>query len=100
METLERKEIKKLCRKSGLWLNNKEITKLQGDIKELSGYLNKLEAIETPKTYEAIEEGYWMHQNKTPLRKDRVEGFDQKELLRSNAPKINRNYVTVPKVIK
>jgi|GEM_PF-1810814 len=100
MESFERNEIKNLCRQSGLRLKNKEITKLQGDLKELSGYLEKLEDIQVPEVYEAIEEGYWMHKNKTPLRKDRVEDFEEKELLRKNAPKRNKNYITVPKVIK
>jgi len=100
METFERNEIKSLCRLSGLRLKNKEVTKLQGDLKELSWYLKKLEDIPVPEVYEAIEEGYWMHKNKTPLRKDQVEDFDQKEVLRRNIPKRNKNYVTVPKVVK
>ena len=100
MEIFERNEIKNLSRQSGLWLKNKEITALQGDLKELSAYLKKLEEIEIPEIDQAIEEGYWMHQNKTSLRKDQVETFDQKELLRTNAPKRNQNYVTVPKVMK
>ncbi|WP_160718901.1 Asp-tRNA(Asn)/Glu-tRNA(Gln) amidotransferase subunit GatC [Isachenkonia alkalipeptolytica] len=100
MERFERKELNRLCRQSRLRLKNKEIRKLQEDLQELSGYLTKLEGIEVTNTYEAIEEGYWMHKNKTPLRKDRVEEFDQKELMRKNFPKRNHNFVTVPKVIK
>ncbi len=99
MERLKIDEIKKLSRQSGLRLKDKEAVKLQEDLEELSCYLSKLEDIAVPETYEAIEEGYWMHKNKTPLRKDRVEDFDQKERLRRNAPKRNQNYVTVPKVM-
>lgn len=100
MKSFERNEIKKLCRRSGLRLKNKEITNLQKDLKELSGYLKKLDEVEIPQSYEAVEEGYWMHKNKTSLRKDQVENFDQMEILRDNMPKRNKNYVTVPKVIK
>ena len=100
MEEFESKEIENLCRLSKLRLKNKEVSILKKELKELRGYLTNLEEIQVPEPYEAIEEGYWMHQNKTPLRKDRIEDFEEGEIMRKNAPKRKGNFVTVPKVIK
>lgn len=99
MDKLDRNEIKKLCTRSGLFLKNKEVGKLQGELQEFSNYLNKLEDIEISET-SSMEGDYWMHRNKSPLRKDEVEVFTERKELINNIPEEEGNYVIVPNVVR
>lgn len=99
MDKLDRNEIKRLCRHSGLLLKNKEVGKLQGELQAFSTYLKKLEDIEISETA-SMEEHYWTHRNKSPLRKDEVEVFRGRRKLMQNAPEKDQNYIIVPNVVK
>lgn len=100
MEKRKKKEIENLATQTSLRLTREEMESIEEDIRDLGGYLSKLEEIQPPDGETFSEEGYWLHKNKTPLRKDIPEDFDQRELLRGNFPKRREDFLVVPKVVK
>lgn len=100
MEKLREEEIEALGRKTALRLSNRELAEFQEHVRELSEYLTKLEEVALPRGEQRPEDGYWMHKNKTPLRKDCPKEFDQRELLRRNFPNRKGDHAVVAKVVK
>ncbi|MDI6840914.1 MAG: Asp-tRNA(Asn)/Glu-tRNA(Gln) amidotransferase subunit GatC [bacterium] len=90
---IDLKTVAHIAELSELELNNKELMKFKGELSKIIGYINKLRKLRPSKLEEP---------KLTPLRlrEDKPEKTLPKEVVLSNAPKKERDYFVVPKVIK
>lgn len=92
---VEKQEIEKLARLARLEFSPQEIEALQGSLGDLVGYLDMLKQIDL----EGVEPMTAVDDAPRPLRTDVEAAMLPKEKALANAPAVNLEHFSIPKVI-
>src|SRR4051812_15009223 len=95
MNSVDAKTVKEIAQLARLQFENENLAKMQADMSNMLGFVNKLNELDT----EGIEPLIYMSDEVNVLREDEVKSeITQKEAL-MNAPKKDSDYFKAPKVI-
>ncbi len=92
---VEKQEIEKLAKLARLEVTPEEIEKLQASLGDLVGYLDQLKALKL----DDVEPMTAVDDTPRPLRADAEQPMLPKEKALANAPEVNLEHFSIPKVI-
>ena len=96
MKSVEENIVKEIAHLARLEFENENLKKMQADMNNMIGFVNKLNELNT----EGVEPLIYMNEEENVLRSDEVKSeISQKEALQ-NAPKKDSDYFKAPKVIE
>lgn len=96
MADISEKEIRHVANLAMLNLSENEIEKYTVDMKEILGYAEMINEINT----DDIPETIGIAEKKNVFRKDEVHQFNQKDELLKNAPSKDEGMFNIPKVLE
>ena len=96
MKSVEENTVKEIAHLARLEFENEDLKKMQADMNNMIGFVNKLNELNT----DGVEPLIYMNEEENVLRSDEVKTeISQKEALQ-NAPKKDSDYFKAPKVIE